>query len=119
MRPDPTMQTNVASLSDRDMCDIADYFASQKPVRVSFPLDATTVSRGKSKAEALKCASCHMPGYSGNKEVPRLAGLEPRYIAPQLVAFAGGKRAHPPADGMRDLSAADAVDLAQYFAQLE
>jgi cytochrome c553 len=118
-RPDPTMQTNVASLSDRDMRDIADYFASQKPVRVSFPLDATTVSRGKSKAEALKCATCHMPDYSGKKDIPRLAGLEPRYIAPQLVAFAGGKRAHPPADGMRDLSAADAEDLAQYFAQLE
>jgi cytochrome c553 len=118
-RPDPGMQTNTANLSDRDMRDIADYFASQKPVRVSFPLDATTVSRGKSKAEALKCATCHMPDYSGKKDIPRLAGLEPRYIAPQLVAFAGGKRAHPPADGMRDLSAANAEDLAQYLAQLE
>ena len=118
-RPDPVMQTNVANLSDRDMRDIADYFASRKPVRVSLPLDATRVARGRTKAEALKCASCHMPDYSGKKEIPRLAGLDPRYIAPQLVAFAGGQRAHPSADGLRELSAGDAEDLAQYFGQLE
>ncbi len=118
-RPDPAMQTNVAQLSERDMRDIADYFASRKPVRGTFPLDEAKASRGKARAEALKCAACHKDDYSGNKEVPRLAGVEPRYIAPQLVAFAEGKRAHPPFEGMRQLSPEDAEDLAQYFAQLQ
>ena len=118
-RPDPTMQTNVAQLSERDMRDIADYFASRKPVRGTFPLDEAKASRGKARAEALKCAACHKDDYSGNKEVPRLAGVEPRYIAPQLVAFAEGQRAHPPSEGMRPLSPEDAEDLAQYFAQLQ
>ena len=118
-RPDPVMQTNVAQLSDRDMRDIAAYFASRRPVRGSFPLDEAKASRGKSRAEALKCASCHGADYSGKKEAPRLAGVEPRYIAPQLLAFAGGKRAHPPFDGMRELSPEEAEDLAQYFAHLQ
>ena len=118
-RPDPTMQTNVAQLSERDMRDIADYFASRKPVRGAFPLDEAKASRGKARAAALKCAACHKDDYSGNKDVPRLAGVEPRYIAPQLIAFAQGKRAHPPAEGMRQLSPEDAEDLAQHFAQLQ
>jgi cytochrome c553 len=118
-RPNPTMQTNVASLSTRDMRDIADYFASRKPVPGKFPRDAAKASRGKARAEALKCDACHKADYSGNKEVPRLAGVEPRYIAPQLLAFAEGKRAHPPLEGLRQISSEDAEDLAQYFAQLE
>jgi cytochrome c553 len=118
-RDNLAMQINTASLSVRDMRDIADYFASRKPVRGTFPLDEAKASRGRARAEALKCALCHKDDYSGNKEVPRLAGVEPRYIAPQLVAFAEGKRAHPPFEGMRQLSPEDAEDLAQYFAQLQ
>jgi cytochrome c553 len=118
-RDNLAMQINTASLSVRDMRDIADYFASRKPVRGSFPLDEAKAGRGKSRAEALKCAACHKDDYSGNKEVPRLSGVEPRYIAPQLVAFAEGKRPHPSFEGMRQLSPEDAEDLAQYFAQLQ
>lgn len=118
-RPNLAMQTNAASLSARDVRDIVDYFVSRKPVRASFPLDATRVGRGKAKAAALKCAACHMPDYSGKKEIPRLAGLDQRYVAAQLVAFAEGKRAHPSADRMEDLSSGDAGDLAQYFGQIE
>lgn len=118
-RPDPAMQTNVATLSDKDMRDIADYFASRKPVRGSFQLDAAKIARGKSKADELKCAACHMPDFSGKKEVPRLAGIDPGYVAPQLVAFAGGKRHHPRVDGMSGISGDNAEDLAHYFAQLE
>lgn len=118
-RDNLAMQINTASLSVKDMRDIADYFASRKPVPGKFPLDAAKASRGKARAEALKCAACHRADYSGNKEVPRLAGVEPRYIAPQILAFAAEKRAHPPAEGLRQLSPEDAEDLAQYFAQLE
>ena len=118
-RPDPAMQTNVARLSDRDMRDIADYFASQKPVRESFKLDAEKVTAGKAKAAELKCGACHMPDFSGKKEVPRLAGLHPKYIGAQIVAFTLAKRPHPPVDGMSAISENDAEALAQYFAQLE
>jgi cytochrome c553 len=118
-RPDPVMQTNVAKLSARDMRDIADYFASRKPVPGTFSLDATKVARGKSRAEELECAACHMPAFSGKKEVPRLAGLDPKYLGPQIVAFTAGKRPHPHVDGMSGISGEDAESLAQYFAQLE
>lgn len=118
-RPNLVMQTNTASLSERDIRDIADFFASRSPLRVSYPLDAAKLGRGKLKAEALKCASCHGQDYAGRKETPRLAGLDPRYGARQIVDFADGKRPHPAAQTMRAFTEADAEDLAQYFAQLE
>lgn len=118
-RADPVMQANAANLTDKDMADIADYFASRKPVRASFPVDAVLASQGKTKAAELKCATCHMPDYSGRKDVPRLAGIDPRYLAPQLAAFAAAKRAHPPSEGIGKLSGADAEALAHYFGQLD
>lgn len=117
-RPDPAMQTNVATLSDKDMRDIADYFASRKPVRASFQLDPQKIAKGESKAKELNCATCHGPDFSGKKEVPRLAGLEPRYLGPQMVAFKLAKRPHPAVDGLGAISEEDAENLAQYFAQL-
>lgn len=118
-RPDPVMQTNVASLSDRDMRDIAEYFASRSPVRQSFAVDAARVARGKTKAEDLRCAACHLADFSGKKEVPRLAGLHPKYGEAQIRDFAATKRPHPRVDGMTGLAAEDAEALAEYFAQLE
>ncbi|MDF2462329.1 MAG: cytochrome c4 [Ramlibacter sp.] len=122
-RPDPTpllvMQTNTANLSDADMRDIADYFASRKPMAVSYPVDSAAVSRGQALAESMKCASCHMANYSGKSKTPRLAGLNPRYLAVQLQGFVAGKRTHPVMSGVKQFPAADTQALAHYLGQLQ
>lgn len=118
-RPDDVMQTNVAPLSDSDIRDIAAYFAAQAPVRASFTLDPGKIALGRSKAKDLQCGTCHRPDFSGEKEVPRLAGLDPRYGGRQIVDFVLGKRPHPRANGMSDISSQDAEGLAHFFAHLE
>jgi cytochrome c553 len=118
-RRDEIMQTNVATLSDGDIRDIADFFASQKPVRAPFKLDPERVALGRSKATDLDCGRCHRPDYSGEKEVPRLAGLDPRYGSRQIIDFVSRKRRHPRLNGMSHISSDDAESLAQFFAQLE
>jgi cytochrome c553 len=122
-RPDPTpilvMQVTTANLSDADMRDIADYFASRKPIAVSYPVDPAAVSRGQALAESMKCAGCHMADYSGKNETPRLAGLNPRYLTRQLQAFVAGKRAHPLMNGVKEFPAADAQALGHYLGQLQ
>ena len=118
-RPDLYMQTNVASLSDEDIRDIAAYFASRPPVRASFALDADAIARGRSVAGRLGCGTCHKPAFSGEGDVPRLAGLEPRYARLQLLDLAAGKRPHPHVNGLSGLSPEDAEGLAQFFAHLE
>jgi cytochrome c553 len=118
-RPDDIMQTNVASLSDADIRDIAEYFASRKPIRASFRLDLQKVGLGRSRARDLGCATCHRPDFSGEKEAPRLAGLDPRYGGRQIVDFVLGKRYHPYVEGLADISSEEAECLAQFFAHLE
>jgi cytochrome c553 len=118
-RSDTGMQTNTMRLSDRDIRDIADYFAARPPVRGSFTLDAARVARGKVLADEAQCGQCHGADYGGRREVPRLAGMEPRYSAAQLLAFVAGTRAHPADPGLSSLTMDDATNIAQYLAGLE
>ena len=113
------MQMNVANLTDQDMLDIADYFSSRAIIKESFRLDAKRIARGKSKAEILECAACHMADFSGKMEVPSLVAIHPSYIAAQIEAFSAGRRSHPFINGSSGISSSDSEDLVQYFAQLE
>ena len=118
-RSNTVMQTNTLTLTERDIGDIADYFSTRKPVRGNYTLDPAKVARGKAVIEALQCGNCHGAGFSGRKEVPRLAGMEPRYVAWQLASFASGSARHPPADGITSLAREDTANIAQYLAGLE
>lgn len=117
-RTEPSMQTNVANLSDRDMRDIADYLAAQKPVRGTFQLDPAKVATGKTRVEELQCATCHRPGFAGIGEVPRLAGQTPAYLGAQLEAFGAGKRPHGSAPPIT-MSPQEIEGVAQFLASLE
>ena len=44
------MQTNASTLSEQDMRDIAEYFASRPPTFGTYNLDPEKVANGKSKA---------------------------------------------------------------------
>jgi len=121
-RSDATMQINSASLSDRDMRDLADFFAAQMFPNVIYELDESKVAAGKAKSKESGCEQCHFIAVSKATDVPRIAGQTPWYVAEQLQAFAAGKRTH--ADNSRitpdaALSVADTENLAHYFAQLK
>ncbi len=109
------MQTNIASLSARDIRDIADFFASRAPVVGAFRTDPAKVATGKKRVAEGKCASCHGPTFAGTDEVPRLAGQRPASLRMTLRAFATGQRAHPPIEMPFD-KIGDVEDIADYFA---
>ena len=117
-RPYSTMQTNVSSLTNDEMREIAAYFAAQKPLRTTLPISAEKAARGKTVVEKLECASCHQPDYSGRSEIPRLAGMNPRYLQWQLISFSADSRPHPAISCSRPISGPDAEDIAQFLAQL-
>ena len=118
-RINPAMQTNTIGLNDRDMRDIADYFASRKPVRGSFTPDPAKAARGRELTGKHDCVACHGAGYQGGKEIPRLAGMEPRYVAHQMTLIASGKRAHPALPALSPLTPDDASGIAHYLASLD
>jgi cytochrome c553 len=115
----PGKQPNVTALPQKDMRDIAEYFSAQKMPGTPFRIDTSKVAIGKEKAEELKCADCHMPDFSGNDVVPRLAGQVPEYLIAQLDAFRSGIRPHgsgPTAEPSRNPNAQDSELLGHYFA---
>jgi cytochrome c553 len=116
-RPEPTMRTNVANLSTRDIGDIADYFSSKSPLATAYSIDLSKAFLGEKKAADLKCATCHQATSYGGDAVPRLAGQVPGYVVQQLEAFAAGRRAHAASE--MSLGAEDMENLAHYFAGLK
>ena len=86
-RKDPSMDTMVANLSRDDMLDLADYFAAQKPKPLAFKADSAKVAKGSAKANETLCTMCHLGGFAGQNEIPRVAGQYPDYIVKQLRAF--------------------------------
>ena len=116
------MQASVANLSDRDMRDVADFFAAQPVPSVAYQVDPARAALGQSKAAAFGCGNCHLADRNARTAVPRLAGQAVGYSIGQLQAFAAGKRPHgdgPNAAPAISLTGADIEDLANYFAQLK
>lgn len=121
-RSDPVMSAFAANLSRQDMLDVADYFSRQKPRPVSFTADAAKVELGRRKADEVLCTMCHLGGFKGQNEIPRVAGQYPQYIVKQLKAFKARTRTND-AGNMTSVAQTvsdDDIDaLAQYIAGLD
>jgi cytochrome c553 len=55
-------------------------------------VDAAKAADGKKVADAALCTMCHLGGFSGQNEVPRVAGQEYDYIVKQLKDFRAKNR---------------------------
>jgi cytochrome c553 len=111
----------VAGLSRDELRELADYFAAQKPPAQTFKVDAEKARRGKAKADETLCTMCHLGGFSGQNEIPRVAGQNYEYVVKQLRAFKARTRTND-AGNMTSvsntLSDADIENLAHYLAGL-
>ena len=86
-RQDPLMSPMAANLSAKDMLDLAAYFSMQKPNRQNSRGDAARIEEGRKIADAALCPMCHLGGFSGQNEIPKVAGQHFDYIKKQLLAF--------------------------------
>src|SRR6266480_1287135 len=121
-RSEPSMAQFVAKLSTRDMLDLAEYFAAQKPKPIAFKADAARVARGRKKAEEVLCTMCHLGGLSGQNEIPRVAGQHPEYVIKQLKAFKARTRnndAGSMTSVAQTITEQDIEDLAHYIPSLD
>lgn len=120
-RKDPVMSPMAANLSKQDMIDLGNYFAAQKPKPSDFKADDAKVKLGKAKADEVLCAMCHLAGFAGQNEIPRVAGQKYDYVVKQLKDFRAKNRTND-AGNMTSVSAnltdADIENLAQYISSL-
>lgn len=86
-RKNELMSPMAANLTKQDMWDLANYFGGQKQKPNGFKADGQKVTRGKKVADDALCPMCHLGGFSGQNEVPRVAGQHQAYIYRQLIAF--------------------------------
>ncbi len=121
-RSDPQMTPFAANLSRDDMLDLAAYYAAQKPAAPAFKPDAGKIERGRAKAAEALCTMCHLGGFKGQNEIPRVAGQHPEYVVKQMQDFKAGRRTNDAGNMSavsKTLSDADIDALAQYLASLD
>ena len=120
-RSEPQMAPFIAKLTRADMFDLAAYFAAQKPRPAPFKADPAKVAKGKAKADEVLCTMCHLGGFLGQNEIPRVAGQHYEYIVKQMKDFKAARRTNDAgnmASVSKTLSDADIEHLAHYLAGL-
>ena len=92
LRDVPQMAGTLKDFSDRDLDDVAAYFARQKSPRAGSAAHASLQASGAALAKGMACGSCHLGDYSGQKQVPRIAGQREDYLAATMKAYRDNKR---------------------------
>ncbi|CAB3770923.1 Cytochrome c4 [Paraburkholderia solisilvae] len=121
-RSDPRMSPVAATLSREDMQDLADYFSQQRPAPIKVDADAASIDAGQRKAAEVLCTMCHLGGFTGQNEIPRVAGQYPQYIAKQLRDFRSHTRTNDAGNMTsvtRNLSDDDIRNLSVYVGNLQ
>ncbi|WP_233806805.1 c-type cytochrome [Paraburkholderia sp. HP33-1] len=121
-RGHPPMSPMAENLSSEDMQDLADYFAAQTLVPVRIKADGASIDAGRKKAAEVLCTMCHQGGFSGQNEIPRVAGQQYQYIVKQLQDFRSHTRTNDAgnmASVTRNLTDDDIHHLAAYINNLQ
>lgn len=115
------MQPMVAMLTDRDMRDLAAYYAylpHEREPSAHQRKAPQLVSNGSPMRNVGACASCH-GGYAQQTATPILDGEPEAYIRDQLLAFRNGGRHNDLNQQMRNvarqLTDAEIAELAAYY----
>jgi cytochrome c553 len=120
-RKDPVMSPMAADLTREEMIELGNYFAVQKPKPTGFKADGAKVAAGKKKSDEVLCPMCHLGGFTGQNEIPRVAGQHYEYVVKQLKDFKARSRTND-AGNMTSvagtLSDDDIEILAHYIANL-
>ena len=120
-RKEPTMDPFVAKLSRNDLLDLSAFFAAQRLRPPDFKVNEARARRGKAKAEETLCTMCHLGGFMGQNEIPRVAGQHYQYIVKQMKDFKAYRRTNDAgnmASVSKTLSDRDIEDLGHYLAGL-
>jgi len=106
----PTMIGQLDSLTDEDLTDIADYYASQSisgaQANADLALKGEEIYRAGIRAKSVAaCTACHSPTGQGNGPAgfPALGGQHADYIATQLRAFRAAADGLPGRDNDGDI----------------
>jgi cytochrome c553 len=96
LRANPVMQANVAALSDDQLKALAQHFSKQPWPSTSFSASDEDQALGQRMATGGQCPQCHLGGYEGQNNVPRLAGQQPDYLERTMLEYKNKVRMNAP-----------------------
>jgi cytochrome c553 len=93
LRKSDQMLPVVKGLKDAEIIKLAEHFSRlpPKPMETGAP-DKALLTRGDAASKKLRCGICHLSDYSGQNQVPRLAGQREAYLEAEMRAYRDGKR---------------------------
>jgi cytochrome c553 len=120
-RVNAVMSPMAANLSNKDMNDLADFFASLPAKAPAGSIAPERAAQARTITQRNNCTACHAATLTGQQHIPRLAGQQREYLAVQLKAFRASTRGE--LDGVmtsaaQALSAEDIEVLSEYLATL-
>jgi cytochrome c553 len=120
-RVNDMMTPMVVGLSRDDMREIAAWFEAQRLIPRPFAVDPLKAKLGQAKAEETLCTMCHLGGFLGQNDIPRVAGQHFDYVVKQLTDFKARRRTNDAGNMTAvssTLSDADIENLGHYLAGL-
>lgn len=122
LRAVPVMQAAMNGLSDQQLTDLAEHYAALPPGPPPdrAPRDAALAAQGAAISPARNCNACHLPGYTGRANIPRLAAQREDFLAGAMIAYRDNQRvgADTQMNGlMLGLTNAEIAALAHHLAQ--
>jgi cytochrome c553 len=121
LRDVPAMKAVMGGLNDNQIIALAQHFSTLPVLALPGPRQADKYNAGATISKQALCGTCHLPGYVGQNQVPRLAGQHEAYLAVTLKMYRDN-----PAPGrdtamsavLYGLKDADLDHLAHYFAHV-
>ena len=120
LRDVPSMKAVMGNLSDEEIVALARHFSAQAVAVPAGPVQAERLRAGAEVSRRALCGTCHLPGYTGQSQVPRLAGQQEAYLAATMRMYRD--KPDPGRDtamsaALHGLKDADLENLAHYLAQ--
>ncbi len=119
MRDVPQMRGLLDAVNDEDFSALAKRYAAMPIKPSTYKPDAEKISRGAALSKQGLCGSCHLPDYSGQQQMPRLAQQREDFLLANMQQFRDGKatgRDTMMTGILRGFTDAQLSDLAHYFA---
>ncbi len=122
MRVVAPMNEMMKDLSDDDLRDMANVISKlPPPLPATEPSDPARLARAGALIQQHRCNFCHNQDFSGEQNVPRLAGQREDYLVKALREYkSNARRGYDAsmADVMYPVTDTDILDLAHFLARL-
>jgi cytochrome c553 len=122
IRQVPAMNQFAANMPDKDIEDLAAFFASLQPGPPDDrrARDTALFAAGQALIGPRNCGVCHVSDFGGRAQIPRIAAQREEFLSRSMIEYREGQRAGADTQmngAVVGLSNADIAAIAHYLAQ--